>query len=68
MTIVNTDNDDFLKDLSTGALINTNKGALDKYRKAKEQSAKVAALECELQNIKSELVHEYPILRQFGEH
>ena len=53
--IVNTDNEDFLKDLSTGALINKNKGALDKYKKAKAQSNKVANLECEIQDIKGEL-------------
>ena len=53
--IVNTYNEDFLKDLSTGALINKNKGALDKYKKAKAQSNKVANLECEIQDIKGEL-------------
>jgi hypothetical protein len=53
--IVNTDNEDFLKDLSTGALINKNKGALDKYKKAKAQSNKVENLECEIQDIKGEL-------------
>ena len=53
--IVNTDKEDFLKDLSTGALINKNKGALDKYKKAKAQSNKVENLECEIQDIKSEL-------------
>lgn len=53
--IVNTDNEDFLKDLSTGALINKNKGALDKYKKTKAQSNKVANLECEIQDIKGEL-------------
>jgi hypothetical protein len=53
--IVNTDKEDFLKDLSTGALINKNKGALDKYKKAKAQSNKVANLECEIQDIKGEL-------------
>jgi hypothetical protein len=53
--IVNTDNEDFLKDLSTGALINKNKGALDKYKRAKAHSNKVENLECEIQDIKSEL-------------
>jgi tetratricopeptide (TPR) repeat protein len=53
---LNTDNEDFAKDLSTGALINKNKGALEKYRKTKEQSNKVANLESEIDNIKSELV------------
>lgn len=53
--IVNTDNEDFAKDLSTGALINKNKGALEKYRKSKEQANRLSNLESEMQDIKSEL-------------
>jgi hypothetical protein len=64
--IVNTDNEDFLKDLSTGALINKNKGALEKYRKTKEQSNKVANLECEIHDIKSELNNIRELLIQIA--
>jgi hypothetical protein len=64
--IVNTDNEDFAKDLSTGALINKNKGALEKYRKTKEQSNKVANLESEIDNIKSELGYIRELLIQIA--
>jgi hypothetical protein len=64
--IVNTDNEDFLKDLSTGALINKNKGALDKYKKMKEHSNKVANLECEIHDIKSELNNIRDLLIQIA--
>ena len=64
--IVNTDKEDFLKDLSTGALINKNKGALDKYKKMKEQSNKVTNLECEIHDIKSELNNIRDLLIQIA--
>lgn len=64
--IVNTDKEDFLKDLSTGALINKNKGALEKYRKTKAQSNKVADLECEIHDIKSELKNIRELLIQIA--
>lgn len=64
--MVNTDHEDFSKDLSTGALINKNKGALEKYRKSKEQSNRVVNLENEMCDVKSELQNIRDLLIQIA--
>jgi|TARA_R110000796_G_scaffold50186_1_gene118959 hypothetical protein len=64
--IVNTDNENFSKDLSTGALINNNKGALEAYRKAKEKSNRVLNLETEIYSMKRELENIRELLIQIA--
>jgi hypothetical protein len=64
--IVNTDNENFSKDLSTGALINNNKGALEAYRKAKEKSNRVSNLESEMCSMKRELENIRELLIQIA--
>ena len=64
--IVNTDNENFSKDLSTGALINNNKSALEAYRKAKEKSNRVLNLETEIYSMKRELENIRELLIQIA--
>jgi hypothetical protein len=64
--IVNTDNKNFSKDLSTGALINNNKSALEAYRKEKEKSNRVLNLETEIYSMKKELENIRELLIQIA--
>ena len=65
--MMNTDNQDFLKDPSTGALINKNKGALDEYRKKKAHVNRIENLEYEIRDIKNDLKNIRDLLIQIAD-
>ena len=49
------DNNDYMKDLRTGALIHVNTGVLADYKTKKNQTAKIHQMDSEINNLKQEL-------------
>ncbi len=62
--IVNTDDKDYLRDLSSKALINTNRKALEDYRARKNNDKRLDNLEKEVIDLKSSLDNITTLLNQ----
>lgn len=62
--IVNTDDKDYLRDLSSKALINTNVKALEDYRARKNNAKRLDNLEKEVIDLKSSLDNITTLLNQ----
>jgi len=52
---VKTDVNGIVKDMSTGALLNTDIKGLEAYKKAKKKNAEISDLKLEVNSIKSEM-------------
>jgi hypothetical protein len=61
--MIQTENKDFSRDISTKALINTNRGALVEHRFRQEQMKKYEELKHDVDTIKSDLI----LIKQFLE-
>lgn len=62
--IVNTDDKDYLRDLSSKALINTNRKALEDYRARKNNAKRLDNLEKDVIDLKSSLDNITTLLNQ----
>jgi hypothetical protein len=62
--IVQTEEKDYARDLSSKALINTNVRALEEYKMRKEQSKKLSSFECEIQSLKDDMSEIKSLLTQ----
>ncbi len=66
MEHVQTKEKDYARDLSTRALINTNRSALEEHRKKKKDSARLDALERDVKDIMSMMIDIHQAIRELG--
>lgn len=64
--MIPTEEKDFHRDISTGALINTNVKALREHRIKKEQAARIEKLETQIRGILSVLQEIQAAIRDLG--
>lgn len=64
--LIQTDEKDFARDVSTRALINTNKGALLEHKMKKEQAARLDRLENDMKTIMSNMLEIKRALIELG--
>lgn len=66
MEYVQTEEKDYARDISTRALINTNRRALAEYKKRKEDSVRLDTLERNVQDIMSMMIDLRQAIRELG--
>lgn len=66
MEYVQTEEKDYARDISTRALINTNRRALAEYKKRKEDSVRLDTLERNVQDIMSMMIDIRQAIRELG--
>lgn len=66
MEHVQTKEKDYARDLSTRALINTNRSALEEHRKKKKDSVRLDTLERDVKDIMSMMIDIHQAIRELG--
>lgn len=66
MEYVQTEEKDYARDISTRALINTNRRALAEYKKRKEDSVRLDTLERNVQDIMTMMIDLRQAIRELG--
>lgn len=60
-------NEDWVRDMSTGLLINTNKKKLNEYKREHKRNETVRGLQSDINNMKDELSELKNILKEISE-